>query len=68
MHSLPGGEALLKKKLTSSLGSGVPTIAYQVPDETRDRAAAELLANNQIEIPMVTGTHFCLSFIPCPGV
>ena len=56
MRSLPGGESLLKKTLATNSGYTVPTIAYQVPDESRDLAAAELLQNKQIDIPSVSPT------------
>jgi len=56
MCSIPGGATLLKATLASGSGPAVPTIAYQVPDENRDLAAAEMLANNQIEIPSLSET------------
>jgi len=51
MRSIPGGATLLKATLASGSGPVVPTIAYLVPNENRDLAAAEMLVNNQIEIP-----------------
>jgi len=51
MGSIPGGEALLKQKHSTLSAPINPTIAYLCPDESRDEAAAQLLGNNQIEIP-----------------
>jgi len=56
MRTIPGGASLLKDMLASGSAPAVPTIAYLVPDESRDQAAAEILGNNQIEIPSFTDT------------
>jgi hypothetical protein len=51
MGSIPGGEALLKQRLTTRSGPVTPTIAYLCPNESWDEAAAHLLSNKQIDIP-----------------
>ena len=51
MGSIPGGDTLLKQKLTTRSRPIMPIIAYLCPDDSRDAAAAQLLGNNQIEIP-----------------
>ena len=58
MCSIPGGATLLKAISVSGSGPAIPTITYQVPDENRDLAAAEILANNQIEILSFSETGF----------
>ena len=56
MHSLPGGESLLKKTLATNSGSAVLTITYQVPDESWGIVAAEILQNKEIDIPSISPT------------
>ena len=56
MCSLPGGECQLKKTLATNSRSVVPTIAYQVPDESWDIAVVDILQINQIDIPSISPT------------
>lgn len=56
--SFPGGQQLWEKRQTRH--TVLPPVVYLSPDTTRDTSAAQLLKNNQISVPTLSGE--CLQF------
>jgi hypothetical protein len=68
MRNLPGGEALLSQRNTRK--AIIVPVAYLVPDDARDRAAAQILENKQIAVPEVIGGSLifdCYSSLAVPS-